>query len=406
MVFLSSESETPEWKSFKLPQAVKGVLRGDHTTVVLPHGEKGKEPTVVVLEGYQEYGVMMSLQVPWILKRTDDLTRKASSVFLLNPQVGSSTSRKGPDLNGGKSWNLQWGHTAMVCKGSLYVIGGYRASLEFETLQRIGVADLLETTSVNMKWSTVLIYRYWFPRYGGCAATVVHDRNILVVGGHTGLFTLSSVDIIDTAAPNGPLRISGPSMHEARTGCGIAVIGRRIYVVGGHNGYNVLNTVEYLEFNDVSHDDTSDNVSSVFPSSLSWKMHETLALNVPRRNHAIATVGSNIVVAGGFDGSSSLRSVEVLDTQRNIVWNLPSMRKERVGCSMVALSTGLVVTGGAGDDSAETLPLSETRETLLVRISLNCMYLLFLVWYFVTSCQVQTLRLVLSVEDAVLSCGT
>ena len=60
--------------------------------------------------------------------------------------------------------------------------------------------------------------------------------------------------------------------------------------------------------------------------------------------------------------------MEVIDTERNIVWNLPQMTVGRNGCSMVAVSHGIAVIGGNGVDTCETLPLLDGKEHLKVCI--------------------------------------
>ena len=57
---------------------------------------------------------------------------------------------------------------------------------------------------------------------------------------------------------------------------------------------------------------------------------------MPRRAHSVVPVGSCLIVAGGYTvGSKSPRSVEVLDTIGNTVWELPKLSVRNLGETMV-----------------------------------------------------------------------
>ena len=106
----------------------------------------------------------------------------------------------------------------------------------------------------------------------------------------------------------------------------------------------------------------NSNVSCTFPSS-SWREEPHLSLSSPQASHAVAKVGSCLVVAGGYCNNHGIliyTSVQVLDIQRAIVWSLPNLTIPRpFGCSMVTLSDRLLALGGdAEEDSVESLALS------------------------------------------------
>ena len=79
-----------------------------------------------------------------------------------------------------------------------------------------------------------------------------------------------------------------------------------------------------------------------------------------RATHAMAKVGSCLVVAGGCTPYDMSGTVEVLDVQRGVVWSLPDLTSPRqYGCSMVTLSDCLLVLGGDYSvDSVESLALT------------------------------------------------
>ena len=192
-----------------------------------------------------------------------------------------------------------------------------------------------------------------------CAAVVVHNRFIVILGGNNAIQGLSSMEIMDTAPPhnsndNGePTMVAGPSMNLARSCLGAAVMGNHIFVVGGYVNGRQSTSVESLLFQqqpqDKDHTNTNSNVTCTFPDSL-WRVEPHLSLSSPRASHAVAKVGSCLVVAGGYYnnyGSWTNTSVEVLDIQRAVVWSLPNVTIRRPnGCSMVTLSDCLLVLGG------------------------------------------------------------
>ena len=199
----------------------------------------------------------------------------------------------------------------------------------------------------------------------GCSAAAIHDRYIVIMGGNNGgSHSLSSVDIVDTALQNNHTVSTGPSMTVARAWYTSTVVGHRIFVVGGSNGSSSLTSVESLEFQQPLDNGTKGTATStIFPSS--WTPSSDLVLSIPRHTHTAVTVGSCIVVAGG---NSRCKLVEVIDTERNIVWNLPQMTVGRNGCSMAAVSNGIALIGGNGVDTSETIPLMDRKEHLKVRL--------------------------------------
>ena len=250
LAFRGCDNDTkPKWNSSKWPPFLDGEDREHYASVVVDHAEQ-QHQTVVVIGG------------------EDDDYETIDSVFLLN--VGEETKkwRKGPALNGPRSY-----HSAVVCNGGVYAIGGGN---QLDTIERIDVEDLLQVQSSNnsKKWIT-LKCRLSTERDDSPGAAVVHNRFIVVAGGRNSTSgVLSSVDVIDTTVKDQHTVIAGPSLSVPRCCCGMAVIGSCLYVVGGdgnkRNG--PLDSVEYLEFT------CSENASFLFPTTSSWTIHETLVL--------------------------------------------------------------------------------------------------------------------------------
>ena len=211
--------EPPEWNFEDWPP-LEGGWRYYHASVVLNPTDNNKEQTVVVLGGY----------------RTGQ--GEVNSILVLNLAESNKQWREGPPMNKSRR-----GHSAVVCNGSIYVMGG-RNTVTLDCIERIDANDILQasltaSTTHTINW-TRLSCRLSSGRHG-CCAVAVHNRYIVVVGG----FDLSSVDIIDTSNHT---VIAGPSMTIPRQFCTSAVIGHRIFVVGGRNEDGNLDSLEYFDF--------------------------------------------------------------------------------------------------------------------------------------------------------------
>ena len=160
--------------------------------------------------------------------------------------------------------------------------------------------------------------------------------------------------------------VAGPSMNSTRSSFGAAVMDNCIFVVSGDVNEMHSTSVESLLFQrqpqDKDHSNGNSNVSWTFPNS-SWRMEPHLRLSSPGVSHAVAKVGSCLVVAGENHGSWA-NLVEVLDVQRGIVWSLPNLNiPRRYGCSMVTLSDCLLVLGGEdSEDCVESLALTVSQK--------------------------------------------
>ena len=304
------------------------------------NGEKKENQTVVVIGGQKARCIV------------------TNSVLLMDLEKDTKEWTEGPRLN-----KSRCGLAAVVCNGSVYALGGICNGQRLDSIERIDLVDLLKSpcTSDNTKHWEILTCTLSTPREG-CQAATVHNRFIVVVGGHDVSF-LSSTNIIDTAVQNQHIVVRGPSMTVPRAVCGLGVVGHRIFVIGGYNGSSRLNSVEYLEFIEASKAN-NDNLSLIFPSSSKWKVHKNLLLSVPRHSHAVAKVGTCLIVTGGH---SALKSVELLDTKRNVVFNLPDWTVEREAHSAVSFLDRIVVIGGLREDTCESLASIDMQVHTMVR---------------------------------------
>ena len=291
--------------------------------------------------------------------------------------VGENRWQNGPPLQE-KRRNL----ATVVCNGAVYVIGGFNGHTVLDTIERIHVGDLLHyssscsSSSISTKGWKMLKCRLTSKRKG-CAAVAVSDRFIVVAGGRiSGDRHLSSVEILDTASGNPYSVVSGPSLNVGRSDFVMAVVGPRIYAVGGWRNLfaRCLDSVEYLEFDDWLDPATS----TVALSTKSWTVHKKLVLSKPRIVvspgqvvFSAVQLGSCLVVAGGCDDNGkTVYALEVLDTVRNMVWELPDLTEKWGGCGLLSLSNTLaVITRSSGEEfSCKTLSLVDKKSWLFARL--------------------------------------
>ena len=356
----SSLSSQLQWNSANQWSPLLGGGREFQASVTIESGNENGAggQTIVVIGGLMQSGEYTNSVIVW-----DPSTKRW---------------RNGPSLNDRRKSLI-----AVVCHDKVYAIGGvgrdnnYDGDTVLDTIESIQVSSLLEMTEIlmttrqhNNQW-TRLQCRLSSPRYK-CAAVVVHNRYIVILGGNIGInHYLSSVDILDTAPPqnnnnNGePTIVAGPSMNSTRSSFAAAVMDNRIFVVGGWVDHGQSTSVESLLFQqqpqDKDHTHSNSNMSCTFPNS-SWRMEPNLSLSSPQVSHAVAKVGSCLVVAGGRtpDAVQGTTSVEVLDVQRGVVWSLPNLTiRRQYGCSMVTLSDCLLVLGGGRSEvCVESLALT------------------------------------------------
>ena len=341
--------ETPEWNENDWPP-LEGPWRFHHATVVLDnndHNNNNKGQSVVVTGGYY---------------RGDDIT---NSVLVLNLADPDKQWRRGPPMN-----KQRGKHAAVVCDGGIYVIGGdhldsSNLDSSFDCMERIDSNDLLKSSLTTMSthesnWTT-LNCRLVTGRKS-CCAVAVHNRYIVVTGGYDDGLDLSSVEIIDTCNHT---VTTGPCMNVPRSGFGSAVIGHRIFVVGGESCNDEVDSVEYLDFAKPCYNEESkgDALSTVMSSLCGWTTHSDLALSVPRGFCEVAAVGSCLVAAGGY-----IRTVEVLDTHRNRVWDLPLLENCLASGSVVTVADQIALIGGWNTPSCLTLPLMDRNSWCFRRL--------------------------------------
>ena len=334
--FLDDSSLEPQWSTRREEYPpLLGGWRCGHTSVVVDYDNEVQ--SIVVMGGETKGHPYSDSVVVW-----DSSTKQW---------------RQGPSLNEERDY-----FAAETCNGKIYVIGGENDCDILDTIECIDFASLLTISdSTSCQWKT-LSCRLSTARKG-CAAVVVHDRYIVIMGGYNGSKYLSTVEVLDTLQDK-IVPLSGLTMNTPRGDFGAAVVGNSIYAIGGIN--DNLDSVEILTFNvDV---DSIGDASTVFGKSSSWTMSKDLVLSKGRYGHGVAKIGNCVVVVGGYGKEERMiNSVEVLDPYRHVVWLLPDMTVARSYCSIAVLSKNIVVLGGEQHHaSLETLALIDEKNTAKV----------------------------------------
>ena len=324
----------PTWNSCEWPP----FMEWDYASVVVDRPERHHKTLVVI--GGQGY-----------------VGRETDSVLLLN--VGEETKkwRKGPALNERRGY-----HSAVVCNGGVYAIGGNNGGDKLFTIERIDLEDLLQvpSTSNAKKWTT-LKCRLSTGRGDSPGVVAVHNRFIVVAGGRNRRYeVMSSVDIIDTTVKDQHTVISGPPLSVPRCCCGMAAIGSYLYVLGGRGREQKLNSVELLRLKSGSDPSNKLNAQSLFPLNSKWQTDANFVVSHSDDPLVVVSIDSCLIVAGGF--KQHVPTVEVLDTQRKVVWNILRMAPFSFLMQnpfIFVMPGEIVVAGSSRSDaySCERLPL-------------------------------------------------
>jgi hypothetical protein len=282
----------PRWNDANL--AVLHRARYSHGAVVLP-GQK-----VLVAGGYEE--------------------QNASALRSVEVHDHQHWDKKWPKLNQRRAE-----HATVMCNNSVVVLGG--CNDDDGCLDSI---EFLNLSAKSPKWK--VLNAKLSNKIRGCTAICVGSY-VYIIGGKTGVVgsCLDSVDILDTATSK---VFKGPSLTTRRYGAAAAILGRTIYVVGGSDGSDkALDTIECLQL-------TGGGKASWQPC--------TFQLTAPRVYPAVTVVTHCVVVVGGRnENQGDLASVEVIDSKRNVVWKLSSLRQARYACAAVTLKNSrITVIGG------------------------------------------------------------
>ena len=261
-----------------------------------------------------------------------------------------------PD-DGGNAWQPKWltgpsmshkrqGHAAVVCNEHVYVMGG----VGLDSIELIPI-KAFDRRSYLTNW-VVMSCRLTCKRWG-CSAVAILNRYVVVMGG----YDLASVDLLDTRTNT---VVPGPEMRLGRCFFGAAVLEHKnqIWVSGGCKGYNgeTYDSLESIEFHGSSPPFFSASKWALYDE---YSFYDKMRLRKPRCEHSMVAVGDCLIVAGGRKSpqSEAVPFVEVVDTERRLVWRLPDLTIPRTRMAMVRIADEYLLVLGGETNKLESLPL-------------------------------------------------
>jgi hypothetical protein len=170
------------------------------------------------------------------------------------------------------------------------------------------------------------------------SSTLLPDGRVLVAGGvGVDRHALSAAEIYDPGT-NGWTAVA--PMHYARAGHTATLLADgQVLIAGGDDSGVSTDTIELF--------DPAVGVFNAVEATMS----------AARIGHAAALISvgedTKVLIAGGFDGTSALASVDVYDPTTGSVSAGPSMSTARAGHSATTLLNGKVLVAGGASNSSE-----------------------------------------------------
>ena len=240
------------------------------------------------------------------------------------PLVRSGDRTKITVTEGGGSWEVRAKMptkrtevSSAVLKEKIFVVGGLSGTSR--TLATVEVYD-----PVADRWSRVAD----IPEPRHHAAVVAVGSKLYVIGGYDGIrFTpQSDVFVFDPATELWSRDISLPDPRGAH---GAAVIDGAIYVVGG-----------------VTDGGVSADLLRWRPGEVQWQ--QLAAMPTSREHLAVASIGNELLVAGGRQGSpaNNLATLEIFEVELDAWRSGPDVPTARGGVTGVATDTLFIISGG------------------------------------------------------------
>ena len=230
------------------------------------------------------------------------------------------------------------GMTSAVVNGKIYVVGGARDTVHFNTLQ---VFD-----PVANSWSTPVTTGTFTTRYGATSAVV--NGKIYVLGGEDSYSNLvNTLEVFDPSSNTWSAPVT-MGTFTPRAFLTSAVVNDKIYVFGGMDSVNSAANI------------FADNILEVFdPSTNAWSTPITTGVFTPREGPTSAVLDGKIyVIAGLLEADWQSNIVEVYDPSDS-TWSTPTtfgiLTPRCFGTSDVV--DGKIYVIGGGGFHGETIPI-------------------------------------------------
>ncbi|CAH8477127.1 unnamed protein product [Dicrocoelium dendriticum] len=235
----------------------------------------------------------------------------------------------------------------IALNGLLYAIGG------FDGTSRLNTTEVYDPRT--KVWRTVAPMNYKRSALGAAAL----DGRIYVCGGYDGVASLRTCEVY-YPQQNKWLIVS--SMNEPRSAGGLVALNNGcLYAVGGHNGLAIYSSVECYHPRAVGPAAAAMQLTSgdgVNSSNVTGPTsHRSSATSTPwqpvarmlyrRCRHGVTVLHNRIIVAGGYNGVTFLRNVEVFDPSAGPDANgIMGQWTEIASLEVPRSRVGLAVTGG------------------------------------------------------------
>ena len=222
-------------------------------------------------------------------------------------------------------------------------------SMTMQEQARLSGLEFLDDSSLEPQWSTT---REEYPpllggwRNGHASVVVDHDnevQSIVVMGGETEDHVVSdSVIVWDSSTKHWR---QGPRLNEKRDCFAAETCNGKVYVIGGDNDFHLFDTIECI--------DVASLLTISDSSICQWKTLSCRLSTARKGCTAVVVHDRYIVIMGGYNGSKSLSTVEVLDTLQNKIVSLSGLTmnspRSRFGAAVVGNS--IYAIGGINNDS-------------------------------------------------------
>ena len=266
-----------------------------------------------------------------------------------------------------------WPEVVTLPNGDIFVMGGYSVSGPTATTEIFDVVEKQWRAGPTMTVKRV-----------GHTATLLDDGTVLVTGGETDRGTTDSAELIDLG--KGVCQAL-PEMFFARSGhAAVRLQGGEVLVAGGTDWVTgiwshgemydpvthswvpagtmtharVLLSLQLLQNGQaIAIGGDSDATSELFdPSTCEW--HGEAAMAKKRSDAASIVMSSgHVLVAGGIDSGTVLRSAEMYDPETNVWFSAGSMLSQRVRFTLSLLQDGRVLAAGSYSEEFGTTSSAE-----------------------------------------------
>ncbi|CAI4228539.1 unnamed protein product [Auanema sp. JU1783] len=210
-------------------------------------------------------------------------------------------------------------HCITAFDDSLFACGGMNGREFFEHSGKYNLVTKTWSAAANMHERRCYLGGASFQDSSGA-------NHVFVGGGFNGSSRLSSCEIYDVQKDI--WRKTCP-MNRKRSDFALVKVGGYMYAIGGFDGNNIHNDVEFFD----------QEKEQWYSAGFRMKSGRTGV-------NAVSVTDNTIVICGGYNGKSRLRSAELYDRRDSKSYTLSSMLTTRSNYGMVCFEDKIYVAGG------------------------------------------------------------